>query len=267
MTGATTGNLLDAKQVQTIPAHSACSFRIRLCWRETEKELELMPEERRDVPEGGLACLDVDPPGLREVCHVFVASVQALTEKGERHDLYSDWVYALSPGSRGLSARRGGTEAAKMPLRKWYGLPPAEFVRRLIAESVKTYRETFAYQVAKESGELPQPFDADAVSAYCYWGDDNSPLSRMTSAARRQRWQEQEAAKKDRISVMDVPHSRWERSNVVGILAAISREHPALWRPMREEIDRTADSKDDPLRRKAQFVRTELQGSRTAAGE
>lgn len=236
-------SLLSSARLEAIQPNTVRSFLLRLRCRNTDEDGVAVepPGPGRAPDSASLEALDVKPPQPIAVAHVFMAVADVLAE-GARHRLYSDWVYVLYPaiGNRLPTARRGSV----MPLRRWYGLPPREFTHEIIGWSVKTYRDTLAYQFAKRS--LPSNFDADSVSPYCYFRDRQSPFRRLALTSAPELQHEGDTFR---------AHAR---STIVDVFAAASREHPPVWRLIRAEIERLHADPSARVHRKARYVWEEL---------
>jgi len=261
-------DLLQPNHLETVEPNSIRSFLVRLRCRRTLLGGDLYKDVRHllflDLGDSReLSCLDVEPPQPDDVDHAFTIVVDTIAE-GERHMLCSDWVYALSPAV-GTVRLRSDHMPQGMPLARWYGVPPAEFVRQLLPRGVKTHSETLAYRIAKESGRVPVGFDPDTVSPYCYYHDKESPFRQRSLMAKKGNAQ---GGKKPRLSVrlyadaeddgLFIFGERVERSNIVALLAGVAKEHPVLWVPMEAELKRMESCGDKVLERKARFVREQL---------
>ncbi len=260
-------DLLSPERLEVVQPGGIRSFVVRVRCKRTELACDVV--EYVPLRRGGLASLDFEPPEAQSVDHVFNVVVDILGE-GERHLLYSDWVYALIPTIDSLFVMLTEDVRGSLPLRKWYALPPEEFVRQAVPRAVKAHSETLAYTIAKESGCVPTDFDADTVSAYCYYHDWESRFRRRGPATKTGAVG---TAKQPRAasglygdayddSLCLTFGRRIERSNLVPLLAGVAKEHPVLWGPMEAELKRMEGCGDKVLERKARFVREQLEAAK-----
>ncbi len=258
-----TGNLLPLGRVEVLSPHSARSFLVRTNCHSSPLRMTVMVVSRGLTADGpALASLDLSRPEIIEDAHVFSIAVDILTEDGTRSRLYSDYIYAIYPELRdALKVIKTNIEKTETerPLRSWFAAPPDEFIGRMVAWSVKTYRETRAYQLASRDGVLPSDFDPDSVSPYCYFQDMDSPLRRMlpkrssTESASRTNRDTDQIKLEGKFGVL-----REERSNLISWLQELRRDHPGLWHSVAAQIDQIVSTDRGILGHKARYVQEQV---------
>jgi hypothetical protein len=249
MQSTESGSLLVDDRVETIPPYSSKSFFLKLGCVESERNI--IDAQFIGIIGESLSALDVTPPEPNGVAHVFIISADLLTGYGERHRLYSDWVYSLYPKiNRDISLKivdKKPSEKPNIPLVKWSGLELDQFTREIIDWAIKIFQETLAYQVVKKTGNIPENFDATDISEFCYYHDQDSPLRKIVqSKPAKSQLQEFE------ITRFIEPHPR---SNIAEVFEEIFRKYPSIGAILWRHINELEKSDNLITNKKARYIR------------
>ncbi len=222
------GNLLPSDAAVVLPPGTSRSFILRV-----DSRIKVaLPDLAKDLLEGEggrrLACLTPEP---RWVSQVLTLRLSGHREDGRRVEILCDSLFLLHGETGARSADKGTLYEGAIDSIDSPHL--GEALRLLIDRTVFTHGQTRAYARAGDCGIAGLAPEA-GVSPFCYFGHAGSPLRKLESAYTDQ--------------------DRWPRSNILPTLAAVSREHPALWAAMRARIAALAGDRTHPSQAKARFV-------------
>ncbi|NQU36108.1 MAG: hypothetical protein HQ526_00750 [Actinobacteria bacterium] len=241
-----TGDLLVDRENQGLSPHTVRSFTLRLdCRTALDLRTDSLPQDRLASPHDLRRSLPADPPAPQAVYHLLGVTVRVNSENGRRADMCCDQLFTLV--STCESDDGTSTGPMVMTLARGSAEDQALSVQNIVDWSMKTHEETLAFVRAEVCQAVPEDFDWAAVSPTCYYGD---PASVFRSPSVRPSFSERDV---------------WPRSNLVPMLAALSRGHSPFWSLIDSELTRleSADGDDQPaLGRKATFLREQLQAKR-----
>jgi hypothetical protein len=180
--------------------------------------------------------LKVNPPEIVEAYYLCLIAVRANSQDGQSHDLFADRMYVVKLTPSPWEENRATYLSAK----SCSDVRPDDFLSSLLGASVKSYRESVAYQRGLLCESLPLEFRPDDITNYLYFGDFDSPFrhrERATGAS---------------------AGTRWTRSNFAGFLSVLRTAGPPISPLIDAQVGELAGMADHALSVKARYIQDAL---------